>query len=367
MNRITLKAFSLVELLTVIAIITLLVSLLMPALGRARELSRRTACSANLKAITQGLLVYAETNKGFFPTWGQRYAGFAAAGSYYDWDGGDGLSPSPNDSPCVSNTRCLWALVRAHMGDARTFLCTSDGLADAPFIPADMNNTYDIQNRSQMSYSYQWQGPGRDPGIRDDETNKARPGWITSIRDDNKLVVLADHTPFMMARNPAITARTDSKQTGSHVYDLVTSKPGNFGYMFVNALLALEVVVEDGVPFLYFPIPPRSPVPFASVADARQYVNSTNHRGEGQSYARIDGFVGFAESPWVGVHSDNIYTVQDPQGFTPSSSSGFPDVPLRARMMGLYDTTKIGENGILDNWVVNPLSKTKYPDSFLVP
>jgi hypothetical protein len=249
------------------------------------------------------------------------------------------------------------------MGDARTFICASDGLADAPFSPADFNDTYDIQNRSQMSYSYQWQGPARDPAIRDSATNNARPGWITSTNDDNKLVVLADHTPFMMAQTPTVTARTDKDHPGpdSHRYNLAATGPGNFGLMFVKALDVLNVVIKEGVPDVIW----GTSGFIRSAADARQYINSSNHRGEGQSYARVDGFVGFAETPWAGAHSDNIYTVQDPQAY--ASSNATSDDLLKARMRGLYDTAKIGEDGILDNWVVNPLSKTKYPDSFLVP
>lgn len=60
-------AFTLVELLVVIGIIALLIGILMPSLSRAREMSRRTKCSANLRNLSIGCHQFANENKGRFP------------------------------------------------------------------------------------------------------------------------------------------------------------------------------------------------------------------------------------------------------------------------------------------------------------
>jgi prepilin-type N-terminal cleavage/methylation domain-containing protein/prepilin-type processing-associated H-X9-DG protein len=58
------KGFTLVELLVVIAIIALLLSVLMPSLGKARLLARRVICQAQLKQWSTVFQVYANSNDG---------------------------------------------------------------------------------------------------------------------------------------------------------------------------------------------------------------------------------------------------------------------------------------------------------------
>lgn len=65
MKRQSVRAFTLVELLVVIAIIGTLVALLLPAVQRARESSRRSSCGNNIRQIILGTMQYEDRFKRF--------------------------------------------------------------------------------------------------------------------------------------------------------------------------------------------------------------------------------------------------------------------------------------------------------------
>lgn len=61
------KAFTLIELLTVIAIIGILAAILIPVVGSVRESARGAACASNVRQMLTGLHLFAEEHDDFFP------------------------------------------------------------------------------------------------------------------------------------------------------------------------------------------------------------------------------------------------------------------------------------------------------------
>lgn len=61
------RAFTLVELLVVIAVIAILVAFLLPALNKARESASRTRCISNTRQLTFALTAYVADWRGYFP------------------------------------------------------------------------------------------------------------------------------------------------------------------------------------------------------------------------------------------------------------------------------------------------------------
>jgi prepilin-type N-terminal cleavage/methylation domain-containing protein len=62
-----LNGFTLVELLVVIGIIALLISILLPALQKARESAKATLCLSNLRQLGIGMQLYRQYNKDYYP------------------------------------------------------------------------------------------------------------------------------------------------------------------------------------------------------------------------------------------------------------------------------------------------------------
>jgi prepilin-type N-terminal cleavage/methylation domain-containing protein/prepilin-type processing-associated H-X9-DG protein len=141
-------AFTLIEMLMVMAIIGILAGLLLPALMGAREQSRRKSCLNNLGQIGKACISYQEPNGDFFPAFMQAmFAGEInlAIPSSGQGQGADGTFQPMPSLACLYPTYCP---------DVKIFACPST--TDTPQIAYQYYPTWGV---AHTCFGFAWYDP----------------------------------------------------------------------------------------------------------------------------------------------------------------------------------------------------------------
>jgi prepilin-type N-terminal cleavage/methylation domain-containing protein len=147
------RAFTLIELLVVVAIIALLIAILLPSLGKARELSQRSTCAASIRGVMQSMIMYANDNQDSYPFLGNTAAVSQHAQPTGVHDGGlmysmfmlvGNGSVAPKQFVCKSDPSNTAASVST----------TADTTKTPPYLPSYWQ--YPAGNTSEFCYSYSW-------------------------------------------------------------------------------------------------------------------------------------------------------------------------------------------------------------------
>ncbi len=193
------RAFTLIELLVVVAIIALLISILLPSLARAREITKRAVCAANQRGIGQGCHIYSNDNAEWMPNSRYKEASAGVAGSHeitYIGQMGNYLTVPTTTATelTVAVSRSLFMLVIDGTCTAKQFMCPSSGdseddlrnfISGSNWVAAQPGATrFDFKGYSFESYGYQV------PFGRNGKPNE---------RLDARVAMTADKGPFFEA------------------------------------------------------------------------------------------------------------------------------------------------------------------------
>lgn len=236
----------------------MLIAIMLPALGKARELSNRSVCAANVRGIVQSMVIYAADNDERYPIVAEPGGyGLAAAGSGTPAATPEATIASMYKGPkSPSMTQNMWLLVLDGSVAPRQFLCKSD---PAPAKAASQiigglyaTNFNDGTAPSDMAYSYSFACP-----------------WTTTA---------------------------GSGPSGP-------IPPGSVGGWWRNSMDAGLPLMADMAPL------EGTGTPAATPSDGRsRNANSFSHQRDGQNVGFGDAHAEFVRTPAAGEMNDNIYT-----------------------------------------------------------
>jgi len=237
----------------------LLIAILLPSLGKARELANRGTCAANVRGIAQSMHVYGVDNNDVYPCvaapTGNSPSTYKLAAASNTPTGGTTTDltyqviyqTSPN-SFAGSPQACLWVLCIRGDVAPKQFLCKSDpvGGSGAPLLSS--TSTYNTNFSDDLRYSYGVSYPWTSAAT------SAPGGWWKATSDASN-VLMGDISP--------------TKGTGT---------AGNLS------------------------------TPDNPYSSNTKLSNSVHHQRDGQNFAFGDAHAEFQRTPFVGQGGDNVYT-----------------------------------------------------------
>jgi len=146
------RAFTLVELLAVMATIAILAALLLPALSAAKKRATQTACANNLKQLGIGMKMYVDDNNTAFPGMASRMRGYHPEDWIY-WRTNAALNPPVTKSPvlrAVADASALLLRCPADSLDADRLTYHYDN-GDGPYFFSYSFNGYGLNHTGAIS------------------------------------------------------------------------------------------------------------------------------------------------------------------------------------------------------------------------
>jgi prepilin-type N-terminal cleavage/methylation domain-containing protein len=300
------KGFTLVELLVVIAIIAMLLAILMPALGKVRQLAQRIMCGTNLTGIGKAMLTYSTDDKyesfpvsGIASTLWDRGTATDVEGRCSTWDWRDPSAYTQVTAAKFANatiSSCLYLVIKYADVAPDQFICPGSDLKKFEISKYDLTgytgavggfaDVWDFGSADKAkvkprgahnSYCYQF------PLAITAGGNK----FPISTTSNPAMAVLADRNPFW--QYDANPSKPDGSTSGKHTAGNV------YSWDLTNKKLAATTI---------------------------PYGNATYHQKDGQNVLFADLHSKFEKSADCGIEQDNIYTIWGKSSIVPDTEDG---------------------------------------------
>jgi type II secretory pathway pseudopilin PulG len=248
-NEIKKWAFTLADLLVVIATIVLLMSVLMPALARLRQRAFRINCGTNLSQIGRAMYDYVNDYGNDFPRAGGPNSRWGRTPDWLAHNISDAFSLKHGDGRATISAS-LYLLVRYENVAPKSFICKAE-----PGISQFKSSIYGIRDK-ELSNLWDF---GPDPSLHCSYSyHLPYSKYSLTISNLPGMAVVADRNPWI--KSPFAEAK-----------DFSEFDPNGTNKQVGNG-------------------------------------NTTTHRDDGQNVLYVDGNVAFEKKSFCGVKNDNIYT-----------------------------------------------------------
>ena len=275
------KGFTLVELLVVIAIIAMLLAILMPALGKVRQLAYRLMCGTNQSGLGKAMMVYSNENDESFPrsgvstsVWLDTTSGSGTLG--WQWDKSDvfttGTGVAANAKATVSSS--LYLLIKYADVSGAQFVCQGSD-----------QKKFELETASAKASEQNYSSVAKDlTECWDFGTIKGGSG--ASALGPWNYVSYSYQVPWTSyATGVSSPAGVGLMSDKSPYYDSTTLPADLTAFLVISATADLDK------------------------SDLMKKGNARPHQSEGQNVLYGDGHVTFEKMSNVGVEQDNIYTM----------------------------------------------------------
>lgn len=180
------KAFTLIELLVVIAIIALLLSVMMPALQKAKLMSRRVFCMNSMKQQALAFFTHAMDSNGKFPRHNSHLA-------YY------------MTYPTETDAGNPWTALRGtYITDSKILICPflapqGDMFGSTEFLTPDgIYGGWDTPTATYIRISYNWYANHNPPNSGDLAFNHGARSWPETMDSGGSSHTIITHTVFQI-------------------------------------------------------------------------------------------------------------------------------------------------------------------------